>query len=984
MSSSSFGPPPLTRSGFESVSRRHSRKKSSQILVEPSGMPANYVPMSPSLAVPHGLESALLPPTASTESKPVVSSSSTSSSFAPASVKFPSLPDRRNQVSEQYSSKTYSSDPYSPDPYSSKKYSPEKYSSETYSSDPYSSMPATPTHHSQPQLVIPTPRNPARAGSLRVPGHGRAASMHVDFGRSKSMHTHNVKYQPPPSAHSSSTHHHHLHNPVHNPTHHSSSHPPLPPIPALPTELKIDTGRANNLMDSPPKTPTYIQTSNSSSQLRKRARSSSSVTPVHTSVPAIPNHISSSTSSNNVNINTSNSSNQYNLSKSPSSTPLHSTSSGPSSQSDPSSSSSGPSSVSSSVLFGASSLIAGQLASKLLTFILNQVILRLVGPNVFGAASQLELLVNTVLFFAREAGRLATQRQTLTGKRADVYRFEGGVVANTVSGTAQEVVNMGFVSVVVGLPLSVVLGGLYYKFNALSSNALAAVTISVAAAVIELFSEPCFLLFQLQLKFGQRASFESVAVAFRCVITLLLTLMSSRLSKSNHASSATSSYLVISFAMGQLAYSSALAAMYIYSGIQEARSGQYDTLFPRPVWHQESTLDMKSYLNSDTRVLARSIWLQTIFKHCLSEGDKFLISWLLPMADQGVYAVVGNYGSLVARLVFFPIEETLRNIFSKIMSLEKPDFAHSITVLSTLLRFYIYLALFAVTFAPVVAGYLLSFLVSNVWLETDAPVVFAAYAGYIPFLAINGALEAFVQSVATPDQIRRQASVMAIFSATFALAAYVLMKPSNLGATGLVFANMFNMAQRIGWCIMWIETYYQKHTGTGEKGKDLNDSTADEKKEKKKNGKSKDINDNTKKWKWLLLSVPSPVVLVPSILAMAAAWFGIGHVDTFRKMIYQVMLAIVLMGFVGIAERSLVMQGVGMVIKRHSKASEKYQDEKKRKVKPGKDSKEVGDLKDSKEPKFDENKLNKKGLVVNTNEKGSKTFDTDRSKEKKH
>ncbi|KAH8981677.1 hypothetical protein EDB86DRAFT_2931631, partial [Lactarius hatsudake] len=43
----------------------------------------------------------------------------------------------------------------------------------------------------------------------------------------------------------------------------------------------------------------------------------------------------------------------------------------------------------------------------------------------------------------------------------------------------------------------------------------------------------------------------------------------------------------------------------------------------------------------------------------LTEGDKLLISRLSPLADQGGYAIASNYGSLVARVVFQPIEESV-------------------------------------------------------------------------------------------------------------------------------------------------------------------------------------------------------------------------------------------------------------------------------------------------------------------------------------
>lgn len=800
---SSFSSPPLTKSTFELVTRRHARKKSSQILVEPAGLPANYVPMSPTLAVPHGLESVVRPP---------------------------------------------------------------------QTPDPYASMPSTPTHHSQPPILSPTPRNLPPPTSVRQQGHVRAASTHVDFGRSSSLHG----------------------GPI------GQLHPGMLPI--LPTELKIEKDSPlhdiHDIMDFPPKTPTFVRVP--SDNLRNRTRSSSTA-----SVAPPPNPILSPLPTKASPTSSYSSSVLENVFDTPNLA---------------------------SVFGGASALVTSQFVSQIFTFILTQSILPLVGPGVLGAAAQLELLVNSVLFFSREAGRLATQRQSLAGKKADVYRFEGGVVANTVSGTAQEVVNMGFVSIVIGFPLSLIVGGLFYHFNIISSNVLVAITISVAASLVELISEPCFLLLQLKLRFGQRATFQSIAVGFRCVITFLLVFLSYKVSNSN------SGHLIISFALGQLAYSASLTAMYIFFGIKEARTGKYDATFPRPVWHQEATQDLKSYFNSDTRILARYFWLQTIFKRCLSEGDKYFATWLLPLDSQGVYTVIVNYSYLAARLVFFPIEEALRNIFAKILSKPSPDLFHSTLVLSTFLRFYMYFFLFTVTLAPVTARFALRFLVSPGWLGLDAPLVFAAYAGYVPFLAIDGVLEAFIQSVVTPNQIRRQSSVLAIFSVTFALVTYLLIKPCNLGVTGLALANMFNMAQRIGWCLMWIETYFQKCACKSEKENGLN-------------------NTGHTKWAWLLQSVPSWKVLVPSVLVMTLAWFGIGQVDSAESLMYQCLLGMILLLIFGFSERSFIKNGFDMVQKTNNSVEEEKSKEKNSKKDEGHNAKaekkvakekEICDLKEKK------------------------------------
>lgn len=549
---------------------------------------------------------------------------------------------------------------------------------------------------------------------------------------------------------------------------------------------------------------------------------------------------------------------------------------------------------------GASFLIAGQFFAKLLTFTLNQLILRFVGPESFGANAQLELFITTILFFSREAIRLAAQRESLTGKHIDVYRFEGGVVENTQSGTVQQVINIGFVPLVVGIPLATVLSYLFIHFSGLASEVdsrtvSTAVVIFAISSVLELAAEPGFLLYQFQLQFKKRASFESIAIFARCLLTIIFVVIGHQPGTA-----------IIAFSLGQFAYSSVLATLYIFNSIHDTRSKPYDITFPRGVW-KEGDSTSKVYFSKETTKLAGSIWLQTIFKHCLTEGDKFLISMLLPIADQGVYAVVVNYGSLIARLVFLPIEEALRNFFSKLLSppVDRDNLKLSVTVISTLLRIYIYLSIFAVAFGPMVASYVLQFLVSQTWLDTDAPVVLATYACYIPFLAINGALESFVQSVAAPADIKRQSTALLAFSLSFTAAAYIFMRPLGRGAQGLVLANMFNMAQRIGWCIMWIEEYYSRIRKTPkarvpEKEKKSNDETINT---------TKEVVYFDKPWGWLLLVCPCSIVF-GMVTGLAPTVWILGQVSTFKGLLQHVFLAMLLLLSILFAEKDLIMEFV--------------------------------------------------------------------------
>jgi len=40
--------------------------------------------------------------------------------------------------------------------------------------------------------------------------------------------------------------------------------------------------------------------------------------------------------------------------------------------------------------------------------------------------------------------------------------------------------------------------------------------------------------------------------------------------------------------------------------------------------------------------------MQSLVKHFLTEGDKFVVTQISPLADQGGYAVASNYGVCIA------------------------------------------------------------------------------------------------------------------------------------------------------------------------------------------------------------------------------------------------------------------------------------------------------------------------------------------------
>jgi oligosaccharide translocation protein RFT1 len=216
--------------------------------------------------------------------------------------------------------------------------------------------------------------------------------------------------------------------------------------------------------------------------------------------------------------------------------------------------------------------------------------------------------------------------------------------------------------------------------------------------------------------------------------------------------------------------------------------------------------------------LSLTLWIQDSFKYILTQGDSILISTLTSLSDQGSYALASNYGGLIARMLFQPIEESSRNLIASLCSPDQETgsptekgLGETKKLLTTVLRFYNLLSLIAVSIGPSLAPLLLRLVAGARWADTQAPSVLAVYCYYIPFLAINGLTEAFVAAVASSKALGSQSVSMAVFFAAFAGSAWVFLRYLGMGAQGVVWANCVNLGLRILFNIRFIKGYYREN-----------------------------------------------------------------------------------------------------------------------------------------------------------------------------
>lgn len=487
------------------------------------------------------------------------------------------------------------------------------------------------------------------------------------------------------------------------------------------------------------------------------------------------------------------------------------------------------------VVRGASLLILLQVFSRAVTFVANQLLLRFMTASLLGVSTQLEVYYLSVLFFARESLRVAIQRQgSVSSDRSsptkDAKQQQKDGKQHTQAQETQAVVNLGYIAIILGIAVAALLGWMYLgsipTATLLTTPYLVpSVYIYALASVLELLSEPAFVVMQVRLQFGARASAEGVATFGKCAVTLMSAVWASR----NGLELG-----VLPFALGQVAYGSGLLVTYTWYGSGLAKREGF-SLLPRRLG--EGREYILSYFYQPTIKLASSMMVQSFVKHILTQGDTFLVSALSTPTAQGVYALANNYGGLVARLVFQPVEESSRNYYSRLLSSDsepvpsgatekqvsdkdegansqgtskpsKTALAQASDNLTSLLRFYTFVSVPLLALGPTAAPLVLSLIAGRQWTASGAGEALAAYVYYIPLLAINGLAEGFVASVATEAQVHLQSAWMTAFSVLFGVSGYVFLSVLDWGAVGLVWANGINMAGRIVWAVWFIRRYF--------------------------------------------------------------------------------------------------------------------------------------------------------------------------------
>lgn len=436
-----------------------------------------------------------------------------------------------------------------------------------------------------------------------------------------------------------------------------------------------------------------------------------------------------------------------------------------------------------------------QVMFRVFTFLLNAFTLRFVSKELIGVVNvRLTLLYSTLVFLSREAFR----RACLSG------------VAGT-NHSWRQVINLLWLMLPLGVFWAAVLICVWLWLLEVPDPQTVpyygpAVVLFALSAVLELLSEPLYVLAQAHMFLRIKVVAESLGMLAKGSLTVVLMVFARE-------------WGLYIFSAADLAYTVFLVLCYVvyfvrFVGSKEAARVDF------PLHHVGDLLPRRVYgeplFDWSLARLTWSFFKQSFLKQILTEGERYVMTFLnvLSFGDQGVYDIVSNLGSMVARFIFLPIEESFYIFFAKVLkrgrdvkSQIQEDAAMAAEVLECLLKLVLVIGLIISVF-----GYAYSHLALDIYggslLSVGAgPTLLRWYSCYVLLLAVNGVTECFVFAAMSKEEVDKYNFVMLALSVSFLFLSYMLTWWA--GGVGFILANCLNMGLRILHSLFFIHRYFQ-------------------------------------------------------------------------------------------------------------------------------------------------------------------------------
>ncbi|XP_047365964.1 protein RFT1 homolog isoform X2 [Vespa velutina] len=224
-----------------------------------------------------------------------------------------------------------------------------------------------------------------------------------------------------------------------------------------------------------------------------------------------------------------------------------------------------------------------------------------------------------------------------------------------------------------------------------------------------------------------------------------------------------------------------------------------------------------SYLDKKLTILTWSFFRQGILKQILTEGERLIMTVIpvLSFTEQGTYEVVNNLGSLAARFIFRPIEDSGYFYFTQMVKRDKPlleqnpiKIQESISVLTHMCSAVTAIGFIILVFGQSYSSTLL-WLYGGAKLTSNLPVLLLrTHCLAILLLGINGVTECYTNATADSATINKNNLIMIYESIAFLGASYLFV--IWFGPVGFILGNCFNMSLRIAHSMIFIN---KRHSG---------------------------------------------------------------------------------------------------------------------------------------------------------------------------
>ncbi|SPP86896.1 protein RFT1 homolog [Drosophila guanche] len=475
-----------------------------------------------------------------------------------------------------------------------------------------------------------------------------------------------------------------------------------------------------------------------------------------------------------------------------------------------------------SSLLGAGFSIIFQILCRILTFGINAYIVRNVGREVLGIMNvRLLLLESTLLFLSREA----INRAALSANSQQRDRCSWAQLINQMWLT---------------VPICAVLCGpcLYIWLNCLSTvdaiyssqYEFACYAVAVSC-VLELFAESTVFVAQVFCFVKLKILLNTLHIFVRSAIFLWIVI-------------GDRSAAITAFGIAQLASAVTIVLgqygfFYFYIGrfndykVQQGRKKQPTptswelTLFEHmedfPFTRLSEFLPgvmydpIGKFFNRELQTLTLSFVKQGVLKQILTEGEKYVmsVSPVLSFGEQATYDVVNNLGSMAARFIFRPIEDSSYFYFTQTISRDtrlakqpQEQVRQASSVLNNLLLGVSSIGLLAFTFGQSYSYPVLLLYGGPDFVAGGLPQsLLQWHCLAIYLLSVNGISEGYMFATNTSRDIDKYNYLMAIFSVSFLVLSYIL--TGIFGPVGFIFANCINMLGRILYSTYYIRQQYQ-------------------------------------------------------------------------------------------------------------------------------------------------------------------------------